>query len=108
MKRLIKIAVIVVAALAFSACCNQKDEPVQTGLVIEKQGVFSSGGRITDPIPGDYDATQNWMDQSRKGTTTHVDHANTFYQIPASGNGIRSNAMQKGINIVDGKKIVIR
>ena len=88
MKRLIKIAVIAVAALAFSACCNQKDEPVQIGLVIEKQGVFSSGGRITDPIPGDYDATQNWMDQSRKGTTTHVDHANTFYQIPASGNGI--------------------
>ena len=87
MKRLIKIAVISVAALAFSACCNQKDEPVQTGLVIEKQGVFSSGGRITDPILGDYDATQNWMDQSRKGTTTHVDHANTFYQIPADGNG---------------------
>ena len=88
MKRLIKIAVIAVAVLAFSACCNQKDEPVQTGLVIEKQGVFSSGGRVTDPIPGDYDPTQNWMDATRKGTTTHVDHANTFYQIPASGNGI--------------------
>ena len=88
MKRLIKIAVIAVAVLAFSACCNQKDEPMQTGLVIEKQGVFSSGGTVTDPIPGDYDPTQNWMDATRKGTTTHVDHANTFYQIPASGNGI--------------------
>ncbi len=24
----------------------------------------------------------------RKGTTSHVDHANTFYQIPADGNGL--------------------
>ena len=39
MKRIIGIAVIAVEALVFSACCNQKDEPVQTGLVIEKQGV---------------------------------------------------------------------
>ena len=71
-----------------AACCMKNDETAQHGLVIEKQGVFSSGGRVTDPIPGEYDATQNWLDQTRKGTTTHVDHANTFYQIPASGNGI--------------------
>ena len=25
---------------------------------------------------------------TRKGTTSHVDHANTFYQIPAGGNGL--------------------
>ena len=25
---------------------------------------------------------------TRKGTTSHVDHANTFYQIPADGNGL--------------------
>ena len=79
-----------IAALAMSACCQQKEETAAQpqGLVIEKQGVFSSGGRVTDPIPGEYDATQNWMDATRKGTTTHVDHANTFYQIPAGGNGI--------------------
>ena len=79
-----------IAALAMSACCQQKEETLAQpqGLVIEKQGVFSSGGRVTDPIPGEYDATQNWMDATRKGTTTHVDHANTFYQIPAGGNGI--------------------
>ena len=76
-------------AIAFTACNNQ---PVQEtvafdGLMIQQQGVFSSGGRVTDPIPGEYDATQNWMDPTRKGTTTHVDHANTFYQIPANGNG---------------------
>lgn len=78
---------LALAAIIFTSCCNQKDETATAGLVIEKQGVFSSGGRVTDPIPGDYDPTQNWMDPTRKGTTTHVDHANTFYQVPSGGNG---------------------
>ena len=81
------IGALALAAIVFASCCNQKEETATAGLVIEKQGVFSSGGRVTDPIPGDYDPTQNWMDATRKGTTTHVDHANTFYQIPAGGNG---------------------
>lgn len=89
MKKFQILAIVAIAALAMTACCNQKEETAQQhGLVIEKQGVFSSGGRVTDPIPGEYDATQNWMDMERKGTTTHVDHANTFYQIPAGGNGV--------------------
>lgn len=54
---------------------------------ISRQGVFSSGGTVTAPLPGTYDYTRNWLDPDRKGTTTHVDHANTFYQIPAKGNG---------------------
>ena len=78
-----KLNILLLAAIAIAACCNQPK-----GIVIEKQGVFSSGGSVTAPIPGDYDPTQNWMDQSRAGTTTHVDHANTFYQIPADGNGL--------------------
>lgn len=57
-------------------------------LLIKKQGVFSSGGRVTAPVPGRYDYTKNWLDLTRKGTTAHVDHANTFYQIPVKGNGI--------------------
>ena len=73
---------LIIAALAIAACCNQPK-----GIVIEKQGIFSSGGSVTDPIPGDYDPTRNWMDPTRAGTTTHVDHANTFYQIPEGGNG---------------------
>lgn len=71
------------ASSAFVACDRSSQ-----GLVIEKQGVFSSGGSVTDPLPGEYDPTRNWLDASRAGTTTHVDHANTFYQIPAGGNGI--------------------
>ena len=87
MKKLNLFGALAVAAVAIAAisCTEQKQEP--QGLVIEKQGVFSSGGRVTDAIPGEYDPTQNWLDPERKGTTTHVDHANTFYQIPVGGNG---------------------
>lgn len=63
---------------------SQSHRPLQ----IARQGVFSSGGRVTVPVPGEYDATKNWLDMSRKGTTAHVDHANTFYQIPVGGSGI--------------------
>ena len=78
-----KMYIMGLVGLLAAACCNESPK----GLIIEKQGVFSSGGTVTAPIPGDYDPTQNWMDPQRKGTTTHVDHANTFYQIPADGNG---------------------
>ena len=76
--------IIPLLAAAMLTACNQQPQ----GIVIEKQGVFSSGGTVTAPLPGDYDATQNWLDPERKGTTTHVDHANTFYQIPSGGNGM--------------------
>ena len=49
---------------------------------IAKQGVFSSGGTVTAPLSGDFNAAENWLDFSRAGNTAHVDHANTFYQIP--------------------------
>ena len=84
MKKYLFGAVALVAG-ALVACTEQAVKV--EGLVIEKQGVFSSGGRVTEPIAGEYDPTQNWLDQERKGTTTHVDHANTLYQIPAGGSG---------------------
>ena len=56
-------------------------------LMIAKQGMFSSGGTVTEPVEGEYDPTTNWMDTSRAGNTAHVDHANVFYQIPANDNG---------------------
>jgi len=71
MKKFQILAIVAIAALAMTACCNQKEETAQQhDLVIEKQGIFSSGGRVTDPIPGEYDATQNWMDMERKTTPT--------------------------------------
>ena len=56
-------------------------------LAIAEQGIFSSGGTVTDPLPGDYDEKTNWLDQSRSGTTAHVDHANVLYQIPQNESG---------------------
>lgn len=85
MKKYLFGAVALVAG-ALAACTEQQAAKVE-GLVIERQGVFSSGGRVTEPIAGEYDPTQNWLDQERKGTTTHVDHANTFFQIPVGGSG---------------------
>lgn len=77
-------------ALALLAAASPRSASAQSSgaLQIKKQGVFSSGGRVTAPVAGDYDATKNWIDLTRKGTTAHVDHANTFYQIPAKGSGI--------------------
>lgn len=45
-------------------------------LTIAKQGMFSSGGTVTAPVAGTYDATTNWLDTTRAGNTAHVDHAN--------------------------------
>lgn len=56
-------------------------------LAIAEQGVFSSGGTVTDPLPGEYDEKTNWLDQSRSGNTAHVDHANVLYQIPQNESG---------------------
>lgn len=70
MKKL--LAVLVLLSLALPA----------HALNIAKQGVFSSGGTVTDPIPGEFNAAENWLDFTRAGNTAHVDHANTFYQIP--------------------------
>lgn len=49
--------------------------------------MFSSGGTVTAPVAGTYDATTNWLDTTRAGNTAHVDHANVLYQIPADSNG---------------------
>lgn len=51
-------------------------------LIIREQGVFSAGGTVTEPLPGEFNVAENWLDFSRAGNTAHVDHANVFYQIP--------------------------
>ena len=78
--------------LAFTGCdknaANEASIP-ENAIVIERQGVFTSGGSVTDPIPGEFNAVDNWLDFGRAGNTAHVDHANTFFQIPyvKSGEG---------------------
>ena len=63
------------------------DTPSEGALAIAKQGMFFSGGMVTQPVEGEYDDTQNWLDSTRAGNTAHVDHANVLYQIPVNDNG---------------------
>ncbi len=48
-------------------------------LSIAEQGMFSAGGTIITS-DGTFDVSNYYM--SREGSTSHVDHANVFYQIP--------------------------
>ena len=66
---------------------SEPDVEEVSGLVIAEQGMFSSGGTVTEPVAGEYDPTTNWLDATRAGNTAHVDHANVFYQIPAEETG---------------------
>ena len=79
---LVAVILMTVAVLEFSSCTTTDNDAI----VIQKQGVFTSGGTVTEPIQGTYDETKNWRDFDRPGNTSHVDHANTFYQIPAGKN----------------------
>ena len=76
--KIIKITSMALTAALLAACCTGDNS-----ISIAKQGIFASGGSITEPLPGKYDETSNWLSQSREGNTAHVDHANVFYQIPA-------------------------
>ena len=51
----------------------------ETTLRIKEQGMFSAGGTVTTS-EGTFDLSNYYT--SREGSTSHVDHANVFYQIP--------------------------
>lgn len=57
-------------------------------LRIARQGLFSSGGTVTEPVEGEYDAATNWLELERHGNTAHVGHANVLYQIPEQESGL--------------------
>lgn len=54
-------------------------------LVIAEQGMFSAGGTVITS-DGTFDVSNYYL--SREGSTSHVDHANVFYQIPAEETGL--------------------
>lgn len=60
----------------------------ENGLSMKEEGMFSSGGSVTEPIEGKFDETTNWLDSTRKGNTAHIDHANVLYQIPENETGL--------------------
>ncbi|MFU0841643.1 MAG: AB hydrolase-1 domain-containing protein [Burkholderia sp.] len=78
-----KSLVLLAALAAFAAAAASGAEP----LSLKTQGMFSSGGTVTAPLPGSFNEKENWLDFKRGGNTAHVDHANVLYQIPASDNG---------------------
>ena len=64
------------------------EETADDGVLrIVKQGVFTAGGTVTEPVEGEYNPALSWMDPTLAGTTAHVDHASVLYQIPANDNG---------------------
>ena len=84
MKKL--LTVLLTAAMLFTALAALAEE-ADTILNLADIGMFSAGGTVTEPVEGEYDPTQNWMDVNRPGNTAHVDHANVLYMTPAEDNG---------------------
>ena len=67
---------------------SQQEAQLPEGvLMIKEQGMFSSGGTVTEPVEGEYDPTTNWPELVRHGNTAHVGHANVLYQIPENDTG---------------------
>ncbi len=66
---------------------DQASEVTQeTGsLVISEQGIFSAGGTVITS-EGTFDPDNYYT--SREGSTSHVDHANVYYQIPEDETGL--------------------
>lgn len=63
--------------------------PAETAeIALSDQGIFSSGGTVTEPVAGEFDAATNWLDSTRAGNTAHIDHANVLYQIPETKTGL--------------------
>lgn len=58
----------------------------ETGsLMIAEQGIFSAGGTVITS-EGTFDPNNYYT--SREGSTSHVDHANVYYQIPEDETGL--------------------
>ena len=55
-------------------------------LSIKEQGVFSAGEGTVTLSEGTFDISNYYI--SRDGSTSHVDHANVFYQIPLEEIGL--------------------
>lgn len=99
-----RVAAVLITSLAFTitACGNDKtvydttedtssvvsvetEEKQGNVLTIAEQGIFSAGGTVIQS-DGTFDVSNYYM--SREGSTSHVDHANVLYQIPAEETGL--------------------
>ena len=55
------IAIYMALTLALTSCCDK------TVLHIAKQGIFASGGTVTEPVAGEYAPEKNWLDLPESG-----------------------------------------
>lgn len=90
--KIMKLAAVLAAGmLLVTGCGSNLDNNTGTAdntseLVIAEQGIFSAGG-ITMTSDGTFDPENQW-EESGAGQTSHVDHANVLYQIPADETGL--------------------
>lgn len=94
-------AVITAGMLMMTGCGNAASGGAQTNetaeetntetavdsdsLVLKEQGMFSADGTVITS-DGTFDISNYYT--SREGSTSHVDHANVFYQIPEEDTGL--------------------
>jgi pimeloyl-ACP methyl ester carboxylesterase len=84
------LAMVMMAAFLITGCgnsvTNSARENNSEALVIAQQGMFSAGGK-TVTSDGKFDYKDQW-EETGAGQTSHVDHANVLYQIPAKETGL--------------------
>lgn len=69
----------------YAASAETANATASGALVIAEQGIFSAGGNVI-ASDGTFDVSNYYT--SREGSTSHVDHANVLYQIPAKETGL--------------------
>lgn len=77
------IATILLAACSANSTGNSTTSSANTDsnvLRIADQGIFSAGGTVITS-EGTFDPANQW-EETGAGQTSHVDHANVFYQVP--------------------------
>lgn len=88
-KRILSLVIACILGMTMLAGCTGQEssaEAVSGGsLEIAEQGMFSAGGTVTTS-EGTFDVSHYYT--SREGSTSHVDHANVFYQIPENETGL--------------------
>lgn len=57
-----------VMTVSLLAGCGSQAPGTEDVLMIAKQGMFSSGGTVTEPVEGEYDPTTNWLDDNSRWT----------------------------------------
>ena len=88
-KRILSLAIACLLGVTMLAGCTGQESSAETvssgSLTIAEQGMFSAGGTVTTS-EGTFDVSNYYT--SREGSTSHVDHANVFYQIPENETGL--------------------